>query len=570
MNDRSEESASFNLVDEAWVPVIWGNGTAGEVGLRELFERAPDIREITGDCPQQTIVLIRLALAILYRAYFVTGLTESDLDEMWLEIWQQGHFDQDTGEYLQKYHDAFDLFGEHPFMQVAGLEYQSEREMSPVSELVADVPKPDKFLFSMRNRESLGKLTFPQAARWLLFAQAYDIAGIKTPVKGNTSIKKGKVYPPKGLCGTGLLGSMEGVYVQRGNLFETLMLNWTLHDSARAGNTSLYGNPDDTASWEDGNETSADMRIREPAGPASVFTWQSRRMKLVADQEQQAVIGLIICYGDITSLMDKQAIETMCAWRQSRNQQKKLGTAHIPWMPTQPNSSKALWRGLASLLAIDETGEDMRAGVIRWAEHVAEALYDCTDTELDTLSIHVQGMTYGAQNGVFDNSINDYLDIAAILLRHDSLAVSGSIEVVGQSEKAVWFLKRFAGSLEEAAGNKRKGDSQTTWENAIAEQAYDELDGIFRNRIAGFSEHESVNEYCDAWRKEVHRVLLRMGNELGSKTGARQFSAHSIDGHKTGDQKIDPVASAQRAFRNKLDETLGKLPSPAPRTEEVR
>lgn len=560
MNDRSEESASFNLVDEAWVPVIWGNGTAGEVGLRELFERAPDIREITGDCPQQSIVLIRLALAILYRAYFETGLAESELDEMWLEIWQQGNFDQDTiNEYLQKYHDAFDLFGERPFMQVAGLEYQSEREMSPVSELVADVPKPDKFLFSMRDRESLGELTFPQAARWLLFAQAYDIAGTKTPVKGNTSIKKGKVYPPKGLCGTGLLGSMEGVYVQRRNLFETLMLNWTLHDSARAGNTSLYGNPDDTASWEDENETSADMCIREPAGPASVFTWQSRRMKLVADQEQQAVIGLIICYGDITSLMDKQAIETMCAWQQSKKKQKELGTAHIPWVPTQPSSSKALWRGLASLLAIDETGVDMRAGVIRWAEHVAEALYDCTDTELDTLSIHVQGMTY-IQKSAFDDSINDYLDIAAVLLRHDSPAVSGSIEVVGQSEKAVWFLKRFAGNLEEAAGNKRKGDSQTTWENTIAEQAYDELDGIFRNRIAGFSEHESVNEYCDAWREEVHRVLLRMGNELVAKTGAKQFGTHGAYA----------IASAKSTFQHNLDATLGTLSATNSEAKEAR
>lgn len=132
--------------------------------------------------------------------------------------------------YFNEWKDRFFLFGDRPFFQVPELEYVGQKEYDPVSEMIADMPKPEKYLFAMRGLGTTDTLSLPEAARWLVFLQSFDTAGIKTPVKGNTHINKGKIYPLKGFLGTGWLGGIGGVYAEGANLFETLMLNWVLYD----------------------------------------------------------------------------------------------------------------------------------------------------------------------------------------------------------------------------------------------------------------------------------------------------------------------------------------------------
>ena len=129
MDDVGNVEVSWNLLVEPWIPVVKGDGAREVVSLRGLFEEAPDIREISGDCPQQTIVLIRLALAILYRAYCDPDLTEPEMLDLWVRIWLQGRFDIDVvNGYLDKHVERFDLFGDNPFMQVKGLSYLPGKE----------------------------------------------------------------------------------------------------------------------------------------------------------------------------------------------------------------------------------------------------------------------------------------------------------------------------------------------------------------------------------------------------------------------------------------------------------
>ena len=58
---------SFNLVDEPWLPVMWSDGTAGEVGLRDALVRAHEIREMVDGSPLVTVSLHRLLLVHLGR-----------------------------------------------------------------------------------------------------------------------------------------------------------------------------------------------------------------------------------------------------------------------------------------------------------------------------------------------------------------------------------------------------------------------------------------------------------------------------------------------------------------------
>lgn len=205
-----EETPHFNVFVDNWILAIYQDGCSREVSIDTLLRDSYDIREIGGDSKQQALPVIRFTLAILLRSLSKRGMTsEDELLDYWEKTWRAHAFDMDAiHAYVDPLLDRFDLFDKaHPLFQVSGLEY-ADKAPDGIGELVADIPKDDKFLFSLRNRNRLEDLSFAEAARWLVFQQAYATAGIKTPVKGNTHVQKGKVYPPKGAVGTGMLGSV--------------------------------------------------------------------------------------------------------------------------------------------------------------------------------------------------------------------------------------------------------------------------------------------------------------------------------------------------------------------------
>ncbi|NYN06610.1 type I-E CRISPR-associated protein Cse1/CasA, partial [Salmonella enterica subsp. enterica serovar Typhimurium] len=67
------------------------------------------------------------------------------------------------------------------------------------------------------------KLSFAEAARWLVHTQAYDYSGIKPGVEGDPRVKGGKGYP----IGTGWSGMTGGTVIRGTTLLETLLLNST-------------------------------------------------------------------------------------------------------------------------------------------------------------------------------------------------------------------------------------------------------------------------------------------------------------------------------------------------------
>ena len=170
---------TFRLDREPWIPVLYADGSAGQVSLTALFAEAPRIRDISGDIPQQKLPILRLALAILYRVFSDSDMPKPRMRDMWGAMWRAGHFDMDAiSAYLDYYGQRFDLFdAERPFFQVAGLEYVDGKP-DGVDELIADTPKPEKYLFSMRVQAANDRLSFAEAARWLVFLQAYGTAGI--------------------------------------------------------------------------------------------------------------------------------------------------------------------------------------------------------------------------------------------------------------------------------------------------------------------------------------------------------------------------------------------------------
>lgn len=543
----------FSLLDEHWIPVSYLDGHPAEISLREIFLDAPKIKELSGDIPQQKLPLMRFLLAIMYRAYCIDGADEEQMRELWEGIYSSGQFNEDALDYyFDEWADRFFLLGERPFFQVPGLQYVGSKPYSPVSEMIADVPKPDKYLFSMRDLRAADSLLPAEAARWLVFLQAYDTAGIKTPVEGNTHVNKGKVYAPKGMLGTGWLGGIGGLYAEGRNLFETLMLNWVLYDTKfDSERYRLFGNNQDIPVWEREDPPSTDLNDQNRfVGPVQAMTWQSRRVRLVPSEDNARIIGIMSCYGDVVAPYNTDVFEKMTAWRSSVTQQKKLGLPAPPHMPVVHDGGKALWRGLEPILCASDEG-DSRPGLIRWLEEIRTEILESEKHVLDLVTIHAQGMTYGTQSSVFETGIDDTLSLNSVMFRHDYSGIASVLDVVKCTDGAVLALSQFVRNLRAASGDK--GKSTETAEQ-VREWAYADLDGLFRDELAAFDETQDPIEYANAWKDEIHRRLLQMGWEYLDQSSVPVFGEH-----ESGVVGVMGASRAQLLFQSKLNKELGFL-----------
>ena len=342
------------------------------------------------------------------------------------------------------------------------------------------------------------------------------------------------------------------MFLEGANLFQTLMLNLVLFDNARGGRP-IVGCEEDVPSWERG-EISPDYRIPgqgEPYGPVQCYTWQSRRMRLVPNDDGTRVIGVISCYGDIPVVMDKEGSEPMTAWRTSTSQQKSLGLSYVPRLPKSHDPTRAIWRGLASIVSVGQDG-DLRPGVVRWIERLRyeEVL---SPEEFPVVAIHAQGMAYGTQNSVFADAIDDKFDLSVSLFEHDSNACNRALATIDSIDQAVGKVVNFVSNTQKAAGDKASTSVAAQERNRVRESVFAELDAICRSRLAHFpNESGAVEVYCADWRDEVRRRLLSYASRYLNECDRSFFEEH--DGMTVG--------RAMAILRAGLFETLGALEKP--------
>lgn len=543
---------SFNLIHDPWIPVAYLDGREREVSIETVFRDADKIRCIRGDIPQQMMPMLRLLLAIMYRAYADRdGTDEGAMLDLWESLWSSRQLDQNVLlTYLEKWESRFDLFdSENPFYQVAGLEYV-KKAPDGIKELIADMPKDEKYLFSSREKGRVSSLSFSEAARWLIFKQAYDVAGIKSPVKGNTHVAEGKVAPH----GMGMLGYEGALCLEGKNLLETLLLNWVLFDGFRKGKP-VIGCEKDLPPWEN-NGISCDLRpisTSEPFGPVQAFTWQSRRMRLIPSEDGSCVVGVISCYGDIPNPVNVPGSETMTAWYQTKEDIKN-GSIR----PERHDPSKALWRGLSSVISFTEM--DKRPGVVRWVEHLC---YEeiISKEELPEIAVHAQGMAYGRQDSIYIGAIDDVLDMSVALVNHDSDACHSALDAIDKIGKAVYQLARFVTDVQKANGEKqlegKPGEKSPKKSNKkmtispegvhLREHAYAELDSMCRARLAHFpNDPDEIAEYCSDWKSDVYKRLLSIAKEYVGLSGRSFFAEH--DSQSTGQAILSFRSSLRRAL----------------------
>ena len=526
---------SFSLIDEPWITVRLHDGTVTDLSLGDVFARADEIDSLASDLAVIDFALFRLLLAIMYGAI---GHERFQLPADWAALWQSGLPTAELHDYLERYSDRFDLLDPvAPFFQVAGLR-TAKNEVSGLEKLLLDVPNGAP-LFTTRLGSGLARISFAEAARLVVTNQAFNPSGIKSGAVGDDRVKGGRGYP----IGTGWAGSIGGIAFEGASLRETLLLNF-VGMGLRADLDWL----DDAPVWHRDPQGPAEDPAARVDGPASIFTWQSRRIRLAYDAD--GVTGVLIANGDRVGLANQHRFETMTRWRRSQPQEKKLSLPLV-YMARPNDPSRALWRGVASFLPVPQ-------GKLGDASFLPSLTADWLG-ELRALGalpadhavrMRVVGLEYGAQSSTIADQIDDSLLV--------DLDVAASTDPVLHAllERAADQADAGARAIGELAGNlaAAEGKLAEPARDRARDQAYSRLDGEFRAWIAAVRTHDDFERDEQAWRDTCRRTLVGLGAELIGASGPTAWQGRNVGGRPMN------TSLAGIYFNRRLRDALGGQP----------
>ena len=526
---------SFDLVSQPWIRTRTGEHVT-ERSLDETLARAHEIEGLAGELPTQSAAVLRVLLSILRRA-LPYAPTRAQAEDQWGELWQRETLPmQEIRAYLDAHRDRFDLLSTTtPFMQVADLKANGT---SGLVKLIGDHPDNENAYFSTRSGRAVQRIGLPEAARWLVHAQAYDPSGIKTGADGDDRVKGGKGFP----IGTGWTGRTGLIVVEGANLKETLLLNLPL-DQQDSNDRPVWERAPLTAAVEKGHT--------DPVGPVDLMTWPIRRIRLVTDGTD--VTDVQISNGDPVRYFNQHDREPMSGWRRSQAQEKKNGV-DVAYMPREHDPERALWRGLAGLLvqraksgAVDnEAPASMPPHSLEWLAALQEQELLARDFPVRLRTI---GMVYGAQSSSTASVIDDALRLRLSVLTDERLHAV-VIDSLTDAEAAVAALVRLAADLADA-----RGQESDTPRAAARTLGYLRLDQGYRRWVASLTSESDLVERRTAWQRFVKDAIWRLGDELVLQAGDDAFRGRDVEG-KGGGARLVTSGSALLWFTRNLAKAL--------------
>lgn len=498
MNDKE-----YNLLDEEWILAADEGGNVRGYSLTGIFEKAHELKCLSGEISTQNAAVMRLLIAVLYAVYQRPDghdgpQTSEEAYGLWDEIWSRGSFDSEKiSQYLESYRDRFYLFHPtNPFYQVPtdrGTEYDATKLNGELSES-SNKPR----LFSFISGDDRGRMEYSDAARWLLHLNSFDDTSAKPTVRG------------EGLpsCGAGWVGKLGFVFMEGRNLFQTLMLNLVLLSDE--GLPFPIGEP----VWER-NAPKADERtpIDTPESPVEMLTLQSRRIHLRV--KDGAVVGYTLMGGDIVE-KENAFVEQMTVWRKDKDGN---------FVPLRHDPARQMWRDYQSLMvkSLDE-GNNRIPGVVRWVN----SLDDRGSIDMDHLAVSIAGVKYADKDFFVEDYVSDSLTVNRALLSEMgggwNMRIADTVSLTGD---CVRCLKKFAFDVAEVCGLDKVGMGAAG--AAIEATAYREMDLPFRRWLRSIDPAEdNIDDRMADWLGIAESISLDIAKEELRESGNRALTGKIV------------------------------------------
>lgn len=567
MSENTAETnlSKFNLLTEPWITVLDQQGMERDISIHEALENGKAYQRLADPLETTNFVILRILLAILYRAWDADDLNDEDAAlELWQSLWEAPTLLSDEVKaYLDEWSYRFNLRDpEYPFFQVPDL-HTSKDSVGDIALLIPDVGA----LFSMRTEVT--ELTAAEAARALVHCQAYDFSGIKSGAVGDDRVKGGRGYP----IGIGWAGWLGGTVLHGDNLKETLLLNFApQHGPELAGHSG-----DDLPIWELPQLTSSARK--EPrfdpkspertraTGPVELLTWPQRRIRLF--WEDNKAIGVLISNGDPVGYTRQYGVEKMTPWRYSDPQSKKAKT--LVYMPREFEPGRALWRSLSGILPLTRTQQAKSKfganGTVdaskppKTVEWLSTLLLDgqAGIDESKRIRVSTVSMSYGSQSSSYGTIATDSLSIGTALLAPEQEdlreAARSGVEL---SDQVAWETGNFYRKLVFAGSGEFPSDADD-----IRSRFYAAIDVPFREWLLTLTPSVAPSTAIDVWQKTLRTTAERVGRDLLDDVSPQAWA-----GRWHADSKFRITAgSAHLQFRRNLTKILGQV-NPVDRNNE--
>lgn len=536
MNDTE-----FNLIDESWIRVMDNDCNIIEVSLRDVIVNAHKYKALRGELPTQDVAVMRFILAVLhtvisrYNEYGDKNALEDDEDEAlerWKAWWDNGKFpERAIAEYLNEWHERFWLFHpERPFFQVAGLSKGTKNTTRKLNGEISE-SKNKKRIFTSYSYDAEDYISYSQAARWLLYLNAYDDVALKSD-KENRAKAGGKLPSAK----RGWLGQLGLVYVEGENLFETLMMNLVM----------ICDNVVQCAQepvWEDENVNVNERTVKiVPINLAELYTVQFRRILLQKNEE--GVYGYILLAGDFFE-DDMAYKEPMTLWKKPDTKTKEV-------LPKKHDPSKQMWREFSVLYTENENNK--RAGVLIWYKTICEFFDRPLKTHIVSLVYDEKQATSLPVKNIFSDSLTMHSALLSELGRNWRTIIEDEIR---KCENLAYETGRYSQNLYIASGgsNSPKDKHYENIKDEAKKQLYFRLDIPFREWL------RSIDPECNGrekqkkiqnWQQTAKNIAVEYAKELIDQQSEMAIIGHLIKDENNKKTVIYSSPKAVNIFTNKV------------------
>ncbi|MEU7629570.1 type I-E CRISPR-associated protein Cse1/CasA [Nocardia sp. NPDC049220] len=546
----AEAEFGFDLVDQPWINVLDHiSGRARAVSLGEIFVRAHELSLAVDDVLEAVALLRQVLLPIYWRS---VGIPRTDSE--WGERWSTGHLvpglseseleDVETNPilaYLAAHRARFDLFGDEPFGQAAGLR-TARGETRTVAVLISSIPTGNSVpLFGVRTDADPPALTPAQAARAMLATQCWDTAGLKSGAVDDPFAQQGKSYGNP----TGPVGQLGVVAPLGETIAATLLLNTPVMQRGLSDK--------DIPPWEM-SPLCGRWSTRSAVGIVDLLTWQARRIRLVPEigLDGSAVVRrVVVTAGDRLAAVPID-IEIHTMWRGQANGAAKSGPA-AKW-PARHHPGREVWRGLQGLLAIDPA-TDREVESSRLLTCLAELRHRSALPDGVLVRVLTAAMFYGAQSAVVEDVLVDVVPLPVAALVADS-AVQRVVRDMAMEAEG---LHRAAIVLEKQLRTAVRAKPHTVCR--AGEVLTHRLTPLIRETLSVLQQApDRAEEVAAMWRESARRLSIETAETLLAAMPPQAFLGQIDKTPKSGNIFRTNLNSAAARFYRETSNILRDIP----------